>query len=250
MHAGASSSGSAALEASLQRARADRNEKDYFESARKAQFEALGGLFGFNPPAPPAYFMTPPPPPTAAPSDGAVSSGVVSGGAGMQGGSASAVSGVSIAPRACAPSELGCLQSDRARATAARTAYMVPWTAPSSLGADAAAVQLQRALRAEGGTEIRVASAANGARRVTAQFAAGPLGLPVMTDEIEFVIVGSLASFRASASGAPLPFSTPETATQRNRARLLRVRGQLFASHGWSCACPPDAGLSCTLFCD
>ena len=250
MHAGASSSGSAALEASLQRARADRNEKNYFESARKAQFEALGGLFGFNPPAPPAYFMTPPPPPTAAPLAGAVSGGAVSGGAGAQGGSASAVSGVSIAPRACKPSEPGCLQSDRAMATAARTAYMVPWTAPSSLGADAAAVQLQRALRSEGGTEIRVASAANGARRVTAQFAAGPLGLPVVTDEIEFVIAGSFASFRASASGAPWPFSTPETATQRNRARLLRVRGQLFASHGWSCACPPDAGLSCTLFCD
>jgi hypothetical protein len=73
-------------------------------------------------------------------------------------------------------------------------------------------------------------------------------------DDAEFLLRGSTVAFRAAASSDGFPFSNAEAAVERNRERLLRVRGRLFNKSGWSCGCPPDANpidaARCALFCN
>ena len=191
--AGAATRGSAELEASLSKARADRDNivrKDYFAAARQAQLDAVGSLLGLRPPAPPAYFMQPPG------SARAPASALTPSGATVQGGAAADNStGVtegrpasSSTPRACSKGEPGCIQTDRHAAKASGAEYMLPWLLPSGVSEQKASSQLVRALKGLGAQSVRTEGLADG-QRVVASFAAGPLGLATITDELEFVLV-------------------------------------------------------------
>lgn len=140
------------------------------------------------------------------------------------------------------------MQSDKGLASSSKSGYMVPWALPSSLPTDKAVKQLVRVLKNQGASSTTVSTPAPGASVVVATFKAGPLGSPLVTDTVEFVLADEHAAFRAAASDAPWPFSSTAAAASRNKARLLRVREGLFRK-GWSCACPPDAGISCALAC-
>ena len=63
------------------------------------------------------------------------------------------------APAACGKQDAGCVETDRARAKAARSGLMVPWGwEPSSKGVGQAADELRRALQAEGGYDVKAAT--------------------------------------------------------------------------------------------
>jgi hypothetical protein len=133
---------------------------------------------------------------------------------------------------------------------------MVPWGWNAAKTAGTAAEDLQRALLSEGAKDVKVTPLAGGsAVRVAASFGAGFMGS--VTDRAEFVLSGSthIAAFRAASSaGGTWPLSNDQTVLKRNRDRMLRIRGRLFAKYGWQCACPPDldpfAAAKCALSCD
>ena len=238
------------LENLLRDAREERKKtfesEGYWAATRKAQSEAVAGLFGGGPPPPPARS-----PSSSAPPQRQASSGMTD-----------AASGDRISPAACAPTEPGCLQSDLLESKKSATAYMVPWAFPTKGGTAAAAQQLRGALKQQGAQSVDTQPAGGGALRVKARFGFGPLGLPLFHDSVEFILsdegpagpVYGKAMFRAAAETDGFPFSNSRMGVVRNRERLLLVRKQLFGRPGWRCGCPeelsPIEGARCALFCN
>jgi hypothetical protein len=226
-----------AVESALSASREIRDgfaSEGYFKEANDAQMRAIGNLFSLGPPTPPPK-RAPAPTATPTPARAAVGSTPLS--------SPSLGEG-----RACVKDEPGCVSTTKAAGKRPIGAYMVPWALPSSASADVAAKQLRGWLKGEGASEVAISSAGE-ARQVRATFSTGPLGLPSVQDTVEFSLSEGRAAFRASASSASWPFSSSGAALKRNQERLMRVRKRAF-SKGWSCACPPDAGLGCSLFCN
>ncbi|KAL1510597.1 hypothetical protein AB1Y20_006898 [Prymnesium parvum] len=218
------------------------DEQGYFAAVRKAQGEAIAGVFGISPPPPPPPPRRPPP-------------------------AAGAAAAAPARPAACAASEPGCLQTDRKASSATPSGFMAPWAFPAARGVEQAQADLIKALRAEGGRDVRAQPAGGGAVRVRASFSAGVFGAVLLsrdlTDEVEFVLSPppskgarsqfGTASFRAAASGTGFPFSTSERGVERNRERLLKVRKRLFEKNGWVCGCEEDLNpleaFLCSLTC-
>ena len=149
------------------------------------------------------------------------------------------------------------MQTDPPSAKLTAGALMVPWGWNGAKGVGKAAEELQRALLAEGAKDVKVSPAPGGgsAVRVVGSWSVGFLG--AATDKAEFVLSASTSTvaFRAASSaGGTWPLSSDASVLQRNRDRMLRIRGRLFAKYGWQCACPPDldpfAAAKCALSCD
>jgi len=228
------------------------DEEGYFAATRRAQMEAISGLFGGG-------SSPPPPSPSASRAPSLAPAMQVSPTSGP-----SAAAAERVAP--CARDEPGCVESDLQASRTSGTAYMVPWAFPvGPKGISRAAEELQRALKRQGGGQVRTRPAGGSSLFVTASFGWGPLGLPLFHDDFEFLLDDSgatdvpgaqtfgHATFRAAASSDGFPFSTSRSGAIRNRDRLLRVRKELFGRSAWRCDCPEELGafgdLKCAVFC-
>ena len=267
------------------------SEEGYFQAANRAQVDAIRNLFGLPPsgggeaaaqggtPLAESLFAdrpraSPPPLPSPellwkevfgpeserrgrkkdSPLAGSPPNGPGAAPSAVGGGSVGAarVPATLTKPAACTDAEPGCIQTDAARAKAARSGMMMPWSWPEGKflnGARAlqtASEQLTGALKAEGAFDIKPEKIDGGnAIRVTAAFGAGPLSpISGVRDTVEFILTSSTrtASFRAaSTAGGVFPFSSNDATLSRNRNRLLRVRARLFGGRfGWECASPPE----------